>query len=850
VSGGQITVWIPQFHRPVPAELVDAKVRLHGACAAFFNQKNQVTGVRLSVPSLAQMEIEEKGNAAFGLPVRDVESLLRFTPKGAPGHRVRVQGAVTFAGPGAALVIEDSTQGIQVETAQETSVRPGDRLDVVGFPSLGEYTPVLTDAIYRRLGPGPEPTPMPVTTEQALAGTYDADLIRIDAQLVNQAQGLHGTELILQSGNTVFEAEGFAAAAAGGRDWPQLTKGSRLGLTGVCRVKVDESRIPRAFHLLLRSPADIAVLERPPWWTLPRAAWALGIMGVVILASMGWVGVLRHRVAKQTGIILERLQREVALEERYRDLFENATDIVYTHDLEGRLTSFNRAGELITGYRREDTLKLNLDQIVAPEYRDLTHRMTQQKLSHGGTTTYELEIITKDGRHVQLEVHSRLIHRDGKPFEVQGNARDITERKRVEAELRAAKEAAEAADRAKGEFLANVSHELRTPMNGIVGMTALTLETPLSSEQREYLEIVKSSSDALLGVINDILDFSQIETRRLELDISPFGLRESLQKALKTMEERAHQKGLELAFEVGEGAPESLAGDAQRLGQIIVNLVGNAIKFTERGAVTLRVDAESQGGNEVCLHFAVTDTGIGISVNKQRAIFEAFSQADGSHTRKYGGSGLGLAICARLVKLMRGRIWVESKPGLGSTFHFTASFRVTPNACVDRPPAAQPSTGNSRKPRKNEATGMTCLELTGSESPATERPASDLTSNTERTSGAKTLDQDAALARVEGDVGLLAELASLFVSDCPAMQSAIHEALERQDSEALARAAHAMKGSVGNFAAKKAFDAALKLELMARRGDLTHAAEAAAALDEALRELCQALEEVVKETTP
>ncbi|HEV2493064.1 MAG TPA: ATP-binding protein [Terriglobia bacterium] len=846
-SGGKITALIPQFYGVGPAGLVDAKVRLRGACGAIFNQKNQVTGLRLSVPNLAQIEIEEKAQAAFGLPVRHVESLLRFTPKGATGHRVRVQGVVTFSVPGTALIIEDATQGIHVETSQRTPVHPGDRLDVVGFPSVGEYTPVLTDAIYRWLGPGPEPEPVSTTAEQALAGTYDADLIRIEAQLMHQVQRPGGTELILQSGNTVFNAEGFGADPR--KNWPQLTQGSRLALTGVCRVRVDESRIPRVFHLLLRSSTDIVILERPSWWTLPRAAWALGILGVAILAAMGWVGVLRGRVAKQTGIILERLQREVALEERYRDLFENATDVVYTHDLEGRMTSFNRAGERITGYAREDALRLHLDQIVAPEYREQTHQTTQHKIAHGGTTTYEIEVITKDGRRVRLEVHSRLIHRDGKAFEVQGNARDITERKRVEAELRAAKDAAEAANRAKGEFLANVSHELRTPMNGIVGMTALALDTPLTPEQREYLEIVKASSDSLLAVISDILDFSEIEARKLQLDVAAFSLRENLKKALEPMINRAHEKGLDLALHVAENVPDSLIGDRRRLSQIVVNLVGNAIKFTTRGAVTLRVDTESNREDQVCLHFAVTDTGIGIPADKRRPIFEAFSQADGSPTRKYGGSGLGLAICAQLVKLMDGRIWVESEPGKGSTFHFTACFELAATGIT--PASEHPSLArDDGRLRRKEVTIMTRPQLKTFEYPATVCSGSHRTSGTvpEGANGKEVLDRNGALERVEGDSVLLGELASLFVSDCPKMRSSIREALERHDPEALARAAHTVKGSVANFVASKAFEASLKLEQIGRRGDLTPAGDAAASLDEALEELCQALAEVVKET--
>jgi PAS domain S-box-containing protein len=368
-------------------------------------------------------------------------------------------------------------------------------------------------------------------------------------------------------------------------------------------------------------------------------------------------------------------------EEQVRLLLESTAEAIYGIDLDGACTFCNAACVRMLGYESSaELLGKNMHATMHHSHADgkpyaVEACQIYQAFRTGNGSHADDEVLwRKDGTCFPAEYWSYPIQQDEEFIGSVVTFLDITERKRAETELLKAKKGAEAANRAKSEFLANMSHEIRTPMNGIIGMTDLVLETELNPEQAEYLHIVKGSADALLTLLNDILDFSKMEAGKLELDYLSFNLRKSLGEVVKTLAINAQQKGLEFIFDVTPEVPVSVIGDPARLRQVLVNLVSNAIKFTERGEVEVSVRTETESVEETILRFSVRDTGIGILADKQHKIFNAFSQGDSSTTRKYGGTGLGLTIANQLVSLMGGKIWVESDLGKGSTFCFTVQF--------------------------------------------------------------------------------------------------------------------------------------------------------------------------------
>jgi PAS domain S-box-containing protein len=635
-GGGRLTAFVTGLPPDQTRNLVDSAVTIRGVCSTQFNRQGQLFHIRILVPRAADFVVQKAAPSdPFAIETQTIGSLLRFTPQGTYGHLVKVSGTVTCQQPGSTLFIEDQQRGLLVQTRQQLPLEPGDRVEVVGFPAQGEYTPILQDALYRKTGSGAPLNPAVITLDEALKGTFDCRLVRLEANLLERAQMTREQSLVLEAGHFVFQA--YYEQEANMEALASLQNGSRVMVTGVCLVspgsgwEAGEAWRAKSFRLLLRSPADVVVLRAPPWWNLRRLLWAVGILIVVILLALAWVGILRRRVQQQTEIIRQKLLAEAALKERYVDLFENANDVVFTHDLNGRVTSINRAGERLLGRSREHILTRRLVELVVPEQQAAAAQWVEQVLQDAAPPTVEWDFALPDGKSLKLEISTRLIEQNGRQVEVEGIGRDITERKRLEREI------LEISNREQRRIGHDLHDGVCQQLVGISYLTETVAERLLEKGSQEAEEVER---------ISRLLSTAISQTYGVARGLFPVRLAENgLVSALEEMVANAGQLFHTQCRFVCEAAPESIDNAlALHLYYIAQEAVANAAKHgkAEWIQVSLRAAQDRYA-------LSIEDNGAG------------FATGDSSRP------GMGLRIMQYRVRVIGAALEIRSQPGQGTT---------------------------------------------------------------------------------------------------------------------------------------------------------------------------------------
>ncbi len=634
-GGGRLTAQVRLAGRWPAAALADSTVLLNGVVVTRFNHQRQLFDIRLLAPRPEDFQVLTPGPPPFSGPAQSIASLLRFRPQGPLGRRVKVEGTVIGRPDERTLYIQDQAEGLEVETRQTDPLEVGDRIEVTGFPAPGDYTPRLEDAIYRKLGPGAAPAPLRITTDDALRGACDCRLAQLEGKLLDQSRHSRERSLVMQSGGVVFHA--VLPPAPGGPELPEYRRGSRLRLTGICRLEpvgewhAGEDWRANSFRLLLRSPADVVLVRAASWWTLPRLLGAVGALLITALAALAWVLVLRQRVRRQTGIIARKFQAEAALQERYLDLFENANDMVYTHDETGRMTSINRAGEELLQLPRTEILRRDWPDLVLPEQRAAAREWIRRVMETGGSGAAEWDFAVPGGAPARIEVSARRIQAPGRAPEIEGIARDITARKRLEREI------LEISSREQRR----IGHDLHGVCQELVGISFLA--ESLADRLRERGAPESEEVERL----SELLGRAIVQTRGVARGLSPVRLEEN--GLLSALEELgAHLAEIfEISCEVAcESAPETFeSGVALNVFYIAHEAMVNAARHG--GARRIRVELEQLAAARWSL--TVRDDGRGFAVTANPS------------------SGMGLRIMHYRARLIGGSLELASTPGAGTT---------------------------------------------------------------------------------------------------------------------------------------------------------------------------------------
>lgn len=676
ISGEVVPVFLPNPDgAPVPRELIDAMVELDAVCSNSFNSRRQMTGVRLFMADIDRLKILQASRPEpFSQEPLSIAHLLEFRPQGVPVHRIRLQGTVLWRGGMNRVSLHDGSGGISVYFG-EPYVAPvlNGEIDVLGFLTRRDGRWAVTNAEYRMsLEKGHRPEAITLGSSELMNQGLDGEWVRATGKVIAVESVLDRPSLVVESDRRVFRMRlDFAGADQAIR---KIQEGSLVQGAGVYSVQFSEADNTVGFELLLAEAGDLTVLQAPPFLTPERALKSMGALAFVGAVGFVWALLLRRKVRSQTETISEKMTQEHLLKDQLENLFENASDLIFTLDEQGRFLQCNKATIDALGYSLEELRAMALSDLVGDQDQPFANQTMLRLMRKETVTGYEITLRAKDGGAVALEINSKPANRDGGRT-IEAFARDFSDRKRIENDLRSAKVAADQASQAKSEFLATMSHEIRTPMNGILGMTDLLLLSDLDPQQRDFAKSVKTSGNSLMTVLNDILDFSKIEAGKLDLVSEVFSPAGIIEDVVDIMSLSAVNAKVHLICELDPNLPSRLVGDSVRLRQILLNLVTNAVKFTDEGEVVIRASVEQIGSLGSTLRFAVIDTGIGISEEDLGRLFTPFTQVDQSSARKYQGTGLGLTISKRLVDLMGGDLMATSRKGEGSQFSFSVTFR-------------------------------------------------------------------------------------------------------------------------------------------------------------------------------
>jgi PAS domain S-box-containing protein len=666
-AGGVIKVRIPDYHAPFPMELIDANVRFRGVCGTAFNRQHQLVSVHLFVPGVGNLVVVDPAlSDPFSMPTSPIGSLATFAAKGINVHRVKLKGIVTAQLPGRGLYVKDTTGGLYVQTEDGGVVEPGTEVEAVGFPALGQYTPVLRSARFRPTGQHQTLTPLRITPKEALFGNYDAQLVEIEGVLqADRPDNAGGHILVTESGNLVFHA--LIDQARIQTHWPSLLAGTKMRLTGICSVRTDENGNVSEFRIILRSPQDIAVLARPPWLTASRALSLLGLLVVVIVGALLWVRSLRRRVLHQTGVIRRQIESEAHLEQRYRSLIENSPYGIASLDKDCQLLDVNPAFRQIAGLSLSENISglgLPLHEVLQFSPPDLSR--FNSLLALGGTFQHaEFTCQKRNTAELILRVSGHVIPEQANiSSRVEIILEDITSQRQLELQLFQNQKI-----EAVGRLAGGVAHDFNNLLMIISGHVSLLLHKfGRNSAEGEKLEIVEGAASRAAGLTRQLLAYSRkqvLEPKVLAID--------PLVKNLEGMLRRLIREDIELRTELN-GRDARVKVDPNQLEQVLINLAVNARDAMPDGGLLLirtersivkpghRLPSPMATGSYVLI--TVADSGAGMDSATQERLFEPFFT-----TKEMGkGTGLGLSMVYGIVRQSGGHIVVESAPGKGSRF--------------------------------------------------------------------------------------------------------------------------------------------------------------------------------------